>query len=131
MAMVPGEKVVYKRLTSSSSAAFAFASGGCGCGAGYFTGYVALETCLFLVGWNRHRGAIWGGEERDVLDEEVQEEVVPIAIKNFVEMRHSPLAGSQSLALQSIVVRMEAYSTDGKRNSVGHGLAGEDQLSST
>ena len=87
--------------------------------AGILTGYVVLETFLFLVGWSRQWGAVRVGEERDVLDEEVPEEVVPIAFKKSVEMRHSPLVGSRCLALRSIVVRMEAYATDGKRNSVG------------
>ena len=57
------------------------------------------------------------GEERDILDEELPEECVPRGIRHVFEVRHSPLVGSGSPALRSIVVRMEAYATDGKRIS--------------
>ncbi len=114
LAMVPGEKVVYKSVTSSSSCLSA-----------------VFLTFLFLVGWSRQWGAVRVGEEHDVLYEEVPEKVVPIAFKKSVEMLHCQLVGSRCLALRSIVVRMEAYTTDGKQNSIGHGLAGEDRLSST
>ena len=55
---------------------------------------------------------------------------MPRWIRQVFEVRHSPLVGSGNPALRNIVVRMEAYATDGKRNSVGHGLAGEDWMSS-
>ena len=58
---------VASAVAASRTAAAAFASGGggCGaggCGAGIFTGYVALETFLFLVGWSRQCRAIRVGE---------------------------------------------------------------------
>ncbi len=90
-------------------------SGGGGCGdgggTGFFPGSIECDDFSPCQRWLCRTFKI--GED-DVLDEDVLEECGQRVIRHGFEVRHSPLVGSWSPALQDIVVRMEVYATDAK-----------------